>query len=300
MFLADTESWHRAPQAHNIHRALRASVVMLALGVLLGACTPQVTVKGTVLDIRGQQLPGVSVTTAGGDFASTDAMGSYTLRTVPGSLRLDFHKTGYTAGWLELALPGNTTRQADNIQLWPLPESKGVYLFQDFTYTALDRQEPRRYVDANNRSLFGVVRPPQASTENTSPLLIAHRLPTYDVHVHRLEKVRASLPTVSNVAPGETIWAPTVEIPVLATPIDEPERLLVDVRFEHPLAPGDYAVHWGALQGFTTNDTRAFLLHVGPPTEATIEAPTQAPDGEKDKEKKEEKKKEPEPDVAEF
>lgn len=299
MYPRVAEDYCRAPQVRNILRVLRASVVMLLLGIVLSACAPQATVKGVVLDIRGQQLPGVSVTTAGGAFASTDALGNYTLRTAPGGLRLDFHKTGYTAGWLELDLPGSTTRQADNIQLWPLPESKGVYLFQDFTYTALDRQEPRRYVDANNRNIFGVVRPPQASTENTSPLLIAHRLPTYDVHVHRLEKVRASLPTVSNVAPGETIWAPTVEIPVLATPIDEPDRLLVDLRFEHPLAPGDYAVHWGALQGFTTNDTRAFLLHIGPPTEATIEAPTQAPEGEKGKEKAKEKK-EAEPNVAEF
>lgn len=242
--------------------------------LLLAGCQPTATLKGAVLDIQGQGLPGVSVTTpSGGPAASTDAMGRYTLRVTPGALRLDFHKTGYTAGWLQVDVPEPTIQQTDNIQLWPLPESKGVYLFQNFRYAPLDRAEPKRYLDKANRSIFGIMRAPQASTPLTSPLLLAHKLPPYDVQCHRLEKIEASLPAAGASAPGETIWATTVEIPVVAAPIDEPDRLLIDLRFQRPLAPGDYAIHWGALQGFTTNDTRAFLLHIAAPNEAEIEAP---------------------------
>lgn len=241
-------------------------------------CEQTATVKGAALDIQGQRLPGVSVTVPnGGPAASTDALGEYTLRVAPGSLHLDFHKTGYTAGWLELNVPGTTIIQADNIQLWPLPESKGVYLFQDFRYSPLDRSEPKRYLDKNNRNIFGLMRAPQASTPNTAPLIIAYKLPTYDVQAHRIEKMQAALPTASASAPGETVWAPVEEIRVIASPIDEPDRQLIDLRFERPLEPGDYAIHWGALQGFTTNDPRAFLLHIAAPNEAQIEAPEDAP-----------------------
>jgi hypothetical protein len=38
------------------------------------------------------------------------------------------------------------------------------------------------------------------------------------------------------------------------------------------LTPGVYAVHWGALEGYTTTDSRMFLFRVGeaepPPAEA--------------------------------
>ena len=261
---------------HRPGKCWALSLLCLCAALLLPGCEPTATIKGAALDIQGQHLPGVSVTVPnGGGAASTDALGRYSLRVAPGSLRLDFHKTGYTAGWLALDVPTATIVQADNIQLWPLPESKGVYLFQDFRYSALDRAEPKRYLDKNNRNIFGVMRAPQAATLNTAPLLIAHKLPTYDVQAHRIEKTQAALPTASSGAPGETIWAPVEEIRVIASPIDEPDRLLIDLRFERPLVPGDYAIHWGALQGFTTNDTRAFLLHIAAPNEAEIEAPAE-------------------------
>lgn len=277
-----------------------APLLSMLLAVLLfGGCEQTATIKGAALDIQGQRLPGVSVTVPnGGPAASTDALGEYTLRVVPGSLHLDFHKTGYTAGWLELDVSGTTIIQADNIQLWPLPESKGVYLFQDFRYAALDRAEPKRYLDKNNRNIFGMMRAPQAATPNTSPLLIAYKLPTYDVQAHRIEKMSASLPTASASAPAETVWAPVEEIRVIASPIDEPDRQLIDLRFERPLSPGDYAIHWGALQGFTTNDPRAFLLHIAAPNEAQIEAPEEAPPASAPAPKKTEA--EPVPNVAEF
>lgn len=291
-------------------------LIFLLLPLFLSACEPTATIKGDVLDIKGQKLPGVSVTVPNGPAASTDALGQYTLRTGPASLHLDFHKTGYTSGWLELDVSGTTIVKADNIQLWPLPESKGVFLFQDYNYSALDRVEPKRYVDKNNRNIFGLMRAPQLATALTNPLLIAYKLPAYDVHAHRLQKVQASLPTAGSSGAAETVWAPAEEISVIATPIDEPERLLTDLRFEHALAPGDYAIHWGALQGFTTTETRAFLFHVGAPNEASVEAPAEekpdeksaekgkdkAKDKGKDKEKSKgkEKKDAAEPGVAEY
>lgn len=283
---------------------LRHVMGMICAGLsllLLGGCEQSATLRGKVFDIQGQRLPGVSITVPGGAATTTDARGEYVLRVAPASLHLDFHKTGYTGGWLELEVATTTVVQVDDLQLWPLPESKGVYLFQDFRYTALDRTEPKRYVLAGNRNIFGVMRAPILSTPLTTPLLIAHRLPSYDVRAHRIEKMQASLPTAGPGAPGETIWAPVEEIPITASPIDEPERQLVDLRFLRPLVPGDYAIHWGAFEGFTTTDTRAFLLHVAGPNEATVEAPVEAPAAEPAKDKDAKKPKDdPTPNVAEF
>jgi len=283
----------------------RCTALWLAcFALLLGGCEQVATLRGKVLDIQGQRLPGVSITVPGGPTTTTDAHGEYALRVAPASLHIDFHKTGYTGGWLEIDIASTTVVQADDIQLWPLPESKGVYLFQDFRYTALDRTEPKRYLLPGNRNVFGVMRAPVLSTTLTTPLLIAHRLPTYDVRAHRIEKTQASLPTASSTTtPGETIWAPTEEIPIIAAPIDEPERQLVDLRFDRPLLPGDYAIHWGAFEGFTTTDTRAFLLHIAAPNEATVEAPTEAPPAEKteaDDKKKATTEADPIPNVSEF
>lgn len=268
--------------------------------LLLAGCEPTATITGKVMDIQGQHLPGVSVTIPEGPAAATDALGNYSIAVPPASLRLDFHKTGYTAGWSEITVSGTGTVQADDIQLWPLPESKGVYLFENFHYDPLDRVEPKRYVNANGKNVFGVMRAPQASTENTNPLLVAHKLPAYDVHAHRLKKTQAATPTAGSSGAQETVWAAEEEVEILASPIDEPEHLLTDLRFAHPLAPGDYAVHWGAMQGFTTTETRAFLLHIAAPNEANIEAPTEpAPPAdakESDKGKAKEKGKEKTPE----
>lgn len=284
-----------------MYRRVTAPIFIFAALLFVG-CEPTATIKGTVMDIQGQHLPGVSVTVPDGPAAATDALGNYSLSVPSGSLRLDFHKTGYTSGWAEITVSGTGTVKADDIQLWPLPESKGVYLFENFRYEPLDRVEPKRYVGNNGKNVFGVMRAPQARTENTNPLLVAHKLPAYDVHAHRLAKTQAAPPTAGSSGAQETVWVAEDEVEILASPIDEPDHLLTDLRFAHPLAPGDYAVHWGALQGFTTTETRAFLLHVAAPNEANIEAPTaSAPaidskDGDKAKGKDKEKGKEKAPE----
>lgn len=284
---------------HGAVRGLLALVACLVPMLGLSGCEQTATLRGKVLDIQGQRLPGVSITIPGGPATTTDARGEYRLRVAPANLHLDFHKTGYTGGWLELDVTSTTVVEADDIQLWPLPESKGVYLFQDFRYQALDRTEPKRYVQGGNRNIFGVMRAPNATTTQTNPLLIAHRLPTYDVRAHRIEKTEAALPTATTGTPAETVWAPREEIPIIASPIDEPERQLIDLRFERPLAPGDYAIHWGAFEGYTTTDTRAFLLHIAGPNEATVEAPVE-PAVESKPKTDDKKAPDPDPGVSEF
>jgi len=262
------------------HLRLLAAVLIGAL--CLAGCEPAVTVRGAVTDIHNQLLPGVSVTVLGvGSNATTDALGRYAVRTKPGALELVLEKTGYTPGRVIIDAPGRGGVEATTAQLWPLPGSKGVYLYEDKVYRETARAEPRRYLDPAGQTVFGINKAPDVITTDTTPLIIAHRLPSYDVRLRRLANIRAALPNANPPTPTENIWIPTTELPALPTPIDEPEHVLVEISIDRPLAPGDYALDWGAFDGFTTNDSRVFFFRVQPegvaPEAPEVEAPKAAP-----------------------
>jgi hypothetical protein len=55
-------------------------------------------------------------------------------------------------------------------------------------------------------------------------------------------------------------------------PADEPKHLLGEVRFLDALEPGVYALHWGALNGYSATDSRLFLFAVPSPEPPPQEA----------------------------
>jgi hypothetical protein len=73
-------------------------------------------------------------------------------------------------------------------------------------------------------------------------------------------------------------WIPGDGIPVVTEPIDAPEGLLVRIRPTRPLETGNYAAHWGALDGAPVdNEQRMFFFSIvdtiTPPAELTEEVP---------------------------
>ncbi len=196
-------------------------------------------------------------------------------------------------GWLK------TVNMTDML-LWPLPPGNGVYLFEEYRFRETARTEPKRYlpkqsggVVAQSGHIFATKLEPTLETMNTfggpayreeEPLLICYKLPAYDVCLYRLEQIEAALPrrlgyaTAAQKESGEkkddaprpsafteTVWAPTEAVSISAVPIDEPGRLLLELRPAAPLPPGVYAVHWGALDGHITTDPRIFLFRITDP-----------------------------------
>ena len=47
--------------------------------------------------------------------------------------------------------------------------------------------------------------------------------------------------------------------------LDEPEKLLVELKATAPLEPGVYAIHWGALEGYDSIDPRIFMFALKAP-----------------------------------
>lgn len=258
---------------------------LMAIGVL-SACDRTALVRGTVLDVSGHGLPGVAVTLPGFEYqAVTNVLGRYSLRCAPGALELHFIKTGYTSGRLTVEAKGPGSVDVTTVYLWPLPEGKGVYFFENYRYSSTTRCEPKRYAVKGAGTVYGTRIEPDLiwylpNDENGDarerPLIIAHKLPSYDIALTRLEEVDGmpvddlTADAITEAAAAkftEKIWIPAENCSIIVAPVDEPERILLDVHPIDPLAPGVYAVHWGALDGFASTEPRAFLFQIAPPLE---------------------------------
>lgn len=262
---------------YQIPKALRYAPAAL-LVLLCSACNHSVTIQGCVKDVQKNTLPGVAVSVLGSENeAITTGVGAYTLAVVPGPLELVFIKSGYTTGHMTLDATGNDA--INDAILWPLPPGKGVFLFEDFKYRDTTRAEPKRYIAKDTGPIMGTKIEPETATLTESPMIVCHKLPSYDLHLYRLDIRDAALSLPGNTPPNEKnkkvetlysekIWAPVDNIPVVATPIDEPEQTLFDIHPATSLEPGTYAVHWGALDGHSTTEPHIYLFKIAAPEPA--------------------------------
>ncbi len=235
------------------------------------------------------------VRVAGTDFeALSTATGHYSLRVAPGELSINFFKTGYTPVHITLSALATGAVEGPPVSLWPLPLGEGVYLFQNFRYHQAEHPRVNRYRVETLGLVFGTTVEPQLAIDWVAPeempdmnppLLIAHKLPPYDARMHKLQQVKAApapLAGMSVDAPPakqpqytEKVWIAEEPVALRARPIDEPEKLLVELRAAQALEPGAYAIHWGALEGYDSIDPRVFLFRIVPAPE-----PETPPEGE--------------------
>ncbi len=247
---------------------ITSSIVTLLVGVavvLVAGCERSV-IEGMVVDVKGEALPGVAVGLVNGEAQGvTDACGRYKLAFEPGALEIEFIKTGYTPGRLDLRVHEARLVDAATVVLWPLPLSKGVYLFEGYRYRQMEAAEPQPYRTNEHDVVHGIERAPELETQNRTPLILCYKMPHYDVHFCRLEQVEAASFQSPDLMYAQRVWVRAESLPVVIDPIDEPEASLIELRLSRPLDPGVYAVHWDALDGYTTTDPRAFLFSLTEP-----------------------------------
>jgi len=232
------------------------------------------TISGVVHDIRGETLPGVAVTCLeSGDQVITGPLGTYRVRFQPGEVTLNFIKSGYTPGILELESGGASSLEADPVRLYRLPIDSGVYFFENLNYRPVDSILPERFVVVKPElgAVFGTRRREVSITEDPMPTLIGFRIPRSGASLYRMRSLdmRVMGPREQEV-PVEG-WVPAHAVAVSMAPIDEPDGLLRVMQLEEPLAPGRYALHWGALDGDRDLDQRVFFFDVVEPVEAEEE-----------------------------
>ena len=211
----------------------------------------------------------------------SNAQGVYKVRHGGAPVVLHFFKTGYAPGILEPSVPEEGRIEAESIQLWRLPVSHGVWLYNDFNYTRARPVEPERVTLADQTITFGVRRPSDVETDVEIPFIVIYgRLPTYNINLTKLQKVEAPLEDL----PDQTaaFWVPERDIPVSSRPLDNPEGRLIHVRLFEPLEAGNYAVHWGALKEPSPLDSRAYLFKVlgDEPDDESVADPSAETEGE--------------------
>lgn len=250
--------------------------ILLFAAIALGTagCDRTVTIRGDlsdangwpipgIVDVRGEALPGVAVSVHGTPIqAVTNARGQYRIRCAPGQIRLDLMKSGYTAGQLFFEIDTPRTVEATQAVLWPLPQTWGAFIFENYQYRECTRIEPRRFRRPNGPPLYGTKIEPSFQTTNATPLIICHRMPAYDLRMYRLDWSTDNYTHEDGSTYEETILAPVDNLVVYPDAIDEPDRALVEVRLQDRLEPGIYAIHWGALDGYATTSPFVFLFEV--------------------------------------
>jgi hypothetical protein len=251
-------------------------LALLLTAALLPACHVAV-IEGTVVDIKGETLPGVAVRVDGKEATIvTDIHGRYRVPYEPGAITLSFMKTGYTPGRLELDVGNYRTVEAATVSLWPVPQSSGVFLFENSRYRDVMRLQPERWDTMSQGSVYGTERWADVETPSDDPLILCYRMPRNGMKLYQLDLTEVTPKYEQATSDTIEIWAPTRAIPVSPVPIDEVDGLLVKVGLPAPLEPGSYAVHWGALDGDNTYDeSRMFLFHVAEqyPMQPLVEEP---------------------------
>ncbi|MDX9975772.1 MAG: carboxypeptidase-like regulatory domain-containing protein [FCB group bacterium] len=285
-----------APRGNRVCRgipSLSARPIVVAFLLLCLAGCYRSVVKGTVVDLAGEALPGVAVSVNGTDFQSlSNALGEYSVRYNPGSVQLHFDKTGYTPAVLNVHADGVFGVKAQPVTLWHLPQNRGVFFFENGRYTATEPVEPARYAGP----LFGTEKWPSTVTTDNRPRLITYHLPAQGVSLVKLQFVEA-VPEGTVTQEPEEVWVSAATVPIEAMPIDRPQQLLVELHYQGDLEPGTYAVQWGALQGSPEPVPSIYLFSVeseAGPAEAAIEDKPEepAPEEKKAEEEKPEKPKE--------
>lgn len=249
-------------------RAVRPllALLLVCLGPALAGCTFR-TIEGKVVDVSGEALPGVAVQVRDTPYqALTDAHGRYAIAYSPGEVVLDFMKSGYTPARLELDATGSEEIVARDVEMWRLPRDSGVYEFHEYLYEPFDNVKAERYAATDrNTILYGSKRKEVSAVSGSQPMIIAYRTPDYNVRLYRLKLLEMMHESSEQERTKIEAWVPSGAVPVTVVPIDEPERLLLHLRYDGALEPGRYAVHWGALDGETSLDSRVYLFEVPEP-----------------------------------
>lgn len=255
---------------------------------LLSGCgyMHKVYLRGQVTDVSGQTLPGVVVRVTGTEFeALTTGVGRYSLGATTGKMQLEFYKTGYTSAHLEVVVESLGRTELPAVSLWPLPISEGVYFCKNYSYSQTNHPRPNRYKVKDIGNVWGTPVSPdlvipwvdaESDPKANPPCVIGHKVPAYDARMHRMQRVHAALiqtagkGSVETIPEGEMqypeeIWIPEKPVTLHSYVLDDPEKLLVELRAASPLEPGVYAIHWGALEGYDSVDPRIFIFELRMP-----------------------------------
>lgn len=243
------------------------TVCAIVLGaVLLPGCN-RVIIEGNVVNVQGEALPGVAVHDGEADYGRlTNTRGKYRLVRTTGQTRIRFSKTGYSPAELVLDIPRGRSFKAPTVEVWRLPQRAGVYVFDKGRYEETTWVSPKNFFMSEGGMAHATRREAKLVIIDSAPLIVCYNTPRYNARLSRMRKAKAKL------GPGDAhlfeVLTAGGTIRVNLVPLDQPEGRLLKLRIEQPLEAGTYAVHWGALEGYDTIETKIFMFRIEKPARA--------------------------------
>lgn len=249
---------------------LCSAALLIGLAVLTGC--DRAIVSGRVLTIDGETLPGVVVTVEDepGLDALTNSLGEYRLIPPVGPHALRYTKSGYAPAVSAVDVAPRAAIAMDDVIMWRLPRSKGVYLYEDGRFISATHAEPRTFLLEGETADYAIRGQVGVRTENTEPLILCYHMPRYEARLTRLRVATAQLKEGQDYT--FEVFARGGSTPVRLMPVDQPEGMLMQVVVDEPFEEGVYALHWGALVGDTILEARAYLFEIGDASE-TVDEP---------------------------
>jgi hypothetical protein len=237
--------------------------LLSVLTLICAGCTESV-LHGIVRNIEGETLPGVSIRVSGSDaHAVSNARGEYALAVQPGQHTATYAKSGYTLSRLEFSKTLDDTGPIPDVKLWNLPPQNSVFLYSDTIYTPTTWVIPKQFYMSDGTIDYGTQRIAEAITDSAAPAILFYRTPRYDARLTRLQEKEAQLPQDDKQT--FNIWAAGGTMGIDLKPVDPADPTLMKLELLDPLEPGVYAIHWGALDGYTVIDERIYIFEVIPP-----------------------------------
>ena len=235
-------------------------VSLLSMCLILTGCF-RAEITGVVTNHLGETLPGVSVHVEDTQLhALTNIQGEYRIPADPGEYTLLFAKTGYTIFDQVVRVTQGATTEAPKATLWNLPAENNVFLYENLEYSPTTWAIPSRYYMADGTTDYGTQRDAEVYSDVAQPLIICYRTPRYDARLTRLQQKEAKLP--QDDSQTFTIWGAAGSVGVDLEPVVHSDPSLLKLVILEPLQPGYYAVHWGAMEGYSTLDKRIFIFEI--------------------------------------
>jgi hypothetical protein len=251
-----------------------ARVLIVAALFALAGCERAI-IEGRAINAQGEALPGVVVRLAGTERQDlSDARGRFrmTASRTATTARLQLSKSGYAPSEVTVDLKGRLLVSAPDSTLWALPMNPGVYTLDDLRYLAADWVLPKQYYLKDGSTTFGAELPEtvRARADAANLFLVCYRTPRYNARLSRLAPAEATVP--GSDAESQKIWVESGTIGAGLQPVDHPAGELLRIFVDRPLEPGIYCVHWGAMEGYTTLESRIYAFEILAPSPAE-EAP---------------------------
>lgn len=236
------------------------SRILLVICVVCAGCS-RTELSGIVMNHEGEPLPGVSVRAQGTELhALTNALGEYRIAAAAGEYTLLYAKTGYTIFDQVVVAEEAAPSEVPEVRLWNLPPANSVFLYDNTNYTQTTWVIPKRYYMADGTTDYGTQRDAEASSDEAIPIVICYRTPRYDARLTRLREKKAQLPQDDKQT--FDIWSAGGTVGVDLVPVVHSDPGLLKLEILEPLQPGRYAIHWGALEGYTTLEERIFIFEI--------------------------------------